>query len=149
MSFSYYPILGLVALAPIFVLSLPFGLDSYFHSPNLFASSLNIARTLPQSCSVSNIPVPLGDQTTLSVSDDEVSSMIAVGRGIQNYTCTSGAYVSTGALANLFDVTCLYALTAGNFDPSFVNSMLPKMTFVALDYPNTDDLHVAIHHLFV
>lgn len=50
---------------------------------------------------------------------------------------------------SLFDVTCLYALTAGNFDPSFVNSMLPKMTFVALDYPNTDDLHVAIHHLFV
>lgn len=92
-------ILGLVALVPILALSLPFSLDSYLHSLNLSASSLNIPRTLSQSCSVSNIPVPLGDQTTLSISDDEVSSMITAGRGIQNYTCISGAYVSTGALA--------------------------------------------------
>ncbi|KAL0242205.1 hypothetical protein I308_105834 [Cryptococcus tetragattii IND107] len=116
---------------------------------NLSASPLNIVRTLPQSCSVSSIPVPLDGQSNLAVSDGEVSSMIAVGRGIQNYTCTSRAYVSTGALANLFDVTCLYALTAGSIDPSVINSILPKMMFVALDYPNTDDLSVAIHHLFV
>ncbi|OWZ26638.1 hypothetical protein C356_06875 [Cryptococcus neoformans c45] len=144
-----YTILGLFALVPILALSLPFSLDSYLHSLNLSASSLNIARTLSQSCSVSSIPVPLGDQMTLAISDDEVSSMIAAGRGIQNYTCISGAYVSTGALANLFDVTCLYALTAGKIDPSIISSILPKMAFVALEYPNTDDLSVTIHHLFV
>lgn len=51
--------------------------------------------------------------------------------------------------SSLFDVTCLYALTAGSIDPSVINSILPKMMFVALDYPNTDDLSVAIYHLFV
>ncbi|KIR52204.1 hypothetical protein I315_05154 [Cryptococcus gattii Ru294] len=44
-----------------------------------------------------------------------------------NYICISGAYASIGALANLFDVTCLYALTAGSIDPSFSNSILPNM----------------------
>lgn len=51
--------------------------------------------------------------------------------------------------SSLFDVTYLYALTAGGIDPSFINSILPKMMFVALDYPHTDDLPIAIHHLFV
>lgn len=50
---------------------------------------------------------------------------------------------------SLFDVTCLYALTAGKIDPSIISSILPKMAFVALEYPNTDDLPVAIHHLFM
>ncbi|KIR40052.1 hypothetical protein I307_04848 [Cryptococcus deuterogattii 99/473] len=93
--------------------------------------------------------VLLDGQSSLAVSDGEVSSMIAVGRGIQNYTCTSGVYVSIGALANLFDVTCFYALTAGSIDPSFINSILPKMMFVVLDHPNTDDVPVAFDHLFV
>ncbi|ODN72848.1 hypothetical protein L202_08277 [Cryptococcus amylolentus CBS 6039] len=69
--------------------------------------------------------------------------------GIQNYTCTSGAYVSTGALANLFDVTCLYSMTAGKVDTNELSTVLPKMAFSALQYPDTLNLPVAIHHLFV
>lgn len=94
-----YPILGLVVLFPTIVLSFPSSLNPSSYLSNLPASPLNIVRTLPQSCSVSSIPVPLDGQSNLAVSDGEVSSMIAVGRGIQNHTCTSRAYVSTGALA--------------------------------------------------
>lgn len=39
--------------------------------------------------------------------------------------------------SSLFDVTCLYALTAGSIDLSFSNSILPNMVFVALNYSNT------------
>lgn len=51
-----YPILGLVVLFPTIVLSLPSSLNPYSDLTNLSASPLNIVRTLPQSCSVSNIP---------------------------------------------------------------------------------------------
>lgn len=94
-----YPIPGLVVLFPTIVLSFPSSLNPSSYLSNLSASPLNIVRTLPQSCSASNIRVPLDGPSNLAVSDGEVSSMIAVGRGIQNYTCNSGAYVSIGALA--------------------------------------------------
>ncbi|TYJ52394.1 hypothetical protein B9479_007012 [Cryptococcus floricola] len=108
----------------------------------------DLARSIPQGCSVSNITVALGS-SSLSLVDGQSSSTIAVGRGIQNYTCTSGAYVSTGALANLFDMTCLYSMTAGKVDTNELSTLLPEMAFSALQYPDTLNLPVAIHHLFV
>lgn len=58
-----YPILGLVALFPTILLSFPSSLNPSSYLSNLSAGPLNIVRTLPQSCSVSNIPVPLDGQS--------------------------------------------------------------------------------------
>lgn len=71
-----YPVLGLVVLFPTIVLSFPSSLNPSFYLSNLSASPPNIVRTVPQSCSVSNIPVPPDGQSNLAVSDGEVSSMI-------------------------------------------------------------------------
>ncbi|WVN90516.1 uncharacterized protein L203_105752 [Cryptococcus depauperatus CBS 7841] len=103
----------------------------------------------PRSCSVSKVAVPLGNQSKLVVPSGETSSIITVGRGIQNYTCTSGAYVSVGALANLYDVSCLFTGTAGHVDPATISSVLPQKAFSYLSYPDTSNLPVAIHHLFI
>ncbi|KAF8892210.1 hypothetical protein BD779DRAFT_1511605 [Infundibulicybe gibba] len=35
-------------------------------------------------------------------------SFILLGVGFQNYTCSNGSYASTGAVAELFDISCLY-----------------------------------------
>jgi hypothetical protein len=44
------------------------------------------------------VPLP-SNQTTLSVPSGQKTTIVTVGRGVQNYTCTSGAWVSVGALA--------------------------------------------------
>ena len=48
-------------------------------------------------CPTSSIPVPV--PSGLTVPAGQNVSLITVGRGIQNYTCTNGTYVSAGALA--------------------------------------------------
>lgn len=48
-------------------------------------------------CDVSAIQVPL--LTGLSIPDGEKTEFITLGRGVQNYTCTGGVYVSAGAVA--------------------------------------------------
>lgn len=58
-----YPILGLVALFPTILLSFPSSLNPSSYLSNLSAGPLNIVRTLPRNCSVSNIPVPLDSQS--------------------------------------------------------------------------------------
>ena len=51
-------------------------------------------------CDVSRLAVPLPmNQTTLSVPMDQTISLVTLGRGVQNYTCTDGLWVSKGALA--------------------------------------------------
>ncbi len=52
---------------------------------------------LPQGCSTSGIPVPV--PKGLSVPSGQNTSLITVGRGVQNYTCTKGVYLNIGALA--------------------------------------------------
>ncbi|WVQ83500.1 hypothetical protein IAT38_005641 [Cryptococcus sp. DSM 104549] len=133
------------------ILSLPLDPRGDDVSSLSFLSTTNfksLASILPQACSVSKISVPLG-VSTLTVPAGQSSSTIAVGRGVQNYTCTAGAYVSTGALASLFDVSCLYSLTAGKVDPSLITSLVPKIAYNSLGYPDTGKLPIAIHHLFV
>lgn len=51
-----------------------------------------------QGCPVESITVPLRGQS-LAVPSGETTSLIALGRGVQNYTCVNSAYVSDGALA--------------------------------------------------
>nr|KIR44154.1 hypothetical protein I312_06643 [Cryptococcus bacillisporus CA1280] len=77
---------------------------------------------------VLSFPSSLNPSSYLSnLSASPLNIVRTLPQSCSNYTCNSGAYVSIGALANLFDVTCLYALTAGGIDPSFINSILPKM----------------------
>ncbi|RSH94360.1 hypothetical protein EHS25_004163 [Saitozyma podzolica] len=58
------------------------------------------ARAVQGGCSTSNLSVPLPNgQTTLSVPTGQQTIYATTGRGIQNYTCTDGAWVSVGALA--------------------------------------------------
>jgi len=48
-------------------------------------------------------------QTALTVPTGEVVKNIALGVGVQNYTCsTSGTFTSAGAVAELIDISCLF-----------------------------------------
>nr|XP_019012364.1 uncharacterized protein I206_03211 [Kwoniella pini CBS 10737]OCF51145.1 hypothetical protein I206_03211 [Kwoniella pini CBS 10737] len=109
----------------------------------------SLASKIPQNCQLTNITVPLNGQDGLSVPAGQVVSNVAVGRGIQNYTCSSGAYVSAGALANLFDMSCVFSMSSGFIEASQVSGLLPKMAFSALSFPDAGGLPIAMHHLFV
>jgi len=61
------------------------------------------------SCSIAgaNLQLP-SNQTQLTVPSGQTPRFITVGSGVQNYTCSStGKYGSIGALATLYDVSCL------------------------------------------
>jgi len=61
-------------------------------------------------CSVSDVVLVLPNgQTVLSVPAGEKPEYIALGTGVQNYTCnaTSLTYTSIGAVAKLYDIGCL------------------------------------------
>ncbi|KAK7462845.1 hypothetical protein VKT23_007421 [Stygiomarasmius scandens] len=62
----------------------------------------------PTSCDVSYAVVDAPPGSSLAPPTHPVS-FIALGVGTQNYTCSdTGTYTSVGALAELFDVSCLY-----------------------------------------
>ncbi|KAF8478279.1 hypothetical protein JB92DRAFT_2769005 [Gautieria morchelliformis] len=61
-------------------------------------------------CSVTGdtIPLPPG-QTNLTIPGDAKPEYIAAGFGTQNYSCsTAGTYTSIGAVAVLFDASCVF-----------------------------------------
>jgi len=69
-----------------------------------------------------NPNLPSG-QTALTVPPGEVVENIALGVGVQNYTCSStGTFTSVGAVAELLDISCLFGtsifsdLTTDAFD---------------------------------
>ncbi|WWC87564.1 uncharacterized protein L201_002454 [Kwoniella dendrophila CBS 6074] len=102
-----------------------------------------------QNCQIINYSVPFNGISGLTVPNNERVSRISVGRGIQNYTCTQGNYVSAGALANLFDVSCVYTMSANIIDSKTVDKLLPQVAYSALSYPYSGQLPIAIHHEFV
>jgi len=61
------------------------------------------------SCDVTGAQIQLPpDQTALSVPAGQTPRFVTLGVGVQNYSCSStGTFTSTGALATLFDVSCL------------------------------------------
>jgi len=68
------------------------------------------AAQAPTGCDVSQdvIPVPAG-QSILIAPANEKPIYIAAGIGTQNYSCdTTGTYTSIGAVAILYDVSCVY-----------------------------------------
>ncbi|WVQ94347.1 hypothetical protein IAU59_001426 [Kwoniella sp. CBS 9459] len=107
----------------------------------------SLAAKMPQNCAVGTLSVPVAG--SLAVPAGQAVSMVTVGRGVQNYTCTNGTYASAGALANLFDVSCLFSITAKTIDPAILSSLLPKLASKALSFPDAGKLPIAINHLFV
>jgi len=73
----------------------------------------------PPHCNISAISLPdalVADsfgETNLTVFDppSNVSlAQVTIGLGTQNYTCTNGKYVNVGALAQVFDISCIQNL---------------------------------------
>jgi len=67
--------------------------------PRAFGTRCSVAADVPD--------FPAG-QTTLSVPSGQTAQFVGLGLGVQNYTCGSaGTFTSAGALATLFDISCL------------------------------------------
>ncbi|OAX81941.1 hypothetical protein ACJ72_03710 [Emergomyces africanus] len=77
------------------------------------------------SCDASRAKMPLTDESLPAVPEGQKLLHVTIGRGIQNYTCSSTSATdkpkATGALATLFDATCL----ASTFP--FLLSLLPRI----------------------
>ncbi|KAK4690048.1 hypothetical protein P7C73_g74, partial [Tremellales sp. Uapishka_1] len=138
-----FALASLVSCLALPALAAPFGPSGPRGSAPNFASLLASAST---GCSTSGLTVPLSGQTTLALPSGQAVSMVTTGRGIQNYTCTGGAYVSVGAVANLYDVSCLLANSSWCEDD--LNTVLPTLAFNALSFPDTSGLPVKVHHFF-
>ncbi|CAE6450489.1 unnamed protein product [Rhizoctonia solani] len=68
-------------------------------------------------CDVSSAQLVLPNSPDISVPRGVKPQYITLGVGTQNYTCSStGTYASAGAVANLIDISCIYAS-----NPSFFN----------------------------
>ncbi|KAJ7136579.1 putative malate dehydrogenase [Mycena epipterygia] len=64
---------------------------------------------LPDRCDISSAKISLPANQTMLVAPSEGPSYIGLAIGTQNYTCASnGVYTNVGAVAELFDVSCLY-----------------------------------------
>jgi len=93
-----------LAIVPLAAMALP----GRTPIPGLGAAAvfpmINIA-SCPISSSVISLP---SNQTTLAVPSGVSPVAIALGIGVQNYTCAATSnYTSTGAIASLFDISCL------------------------------------------
>jgi hypothetical protein len=78
---------------------------------SLFLAVPALARpTVPTTCSISTAKLSLPSNQTALVPPTSAPHFIALGVGVQNYTCnaTSLTYTNVGAVAELFDIQCLY-----------------------------------------
>ncbi|KAJ6481788.1 hypothetical protein C8R45DRAFT_1063035 [Mycena sanguinolenta] len=79
--------------------------------PSVLASFIN-----PGSCDTSKATMDLPAGQTALVNPTFPPTFVTLGVGVQNYTCSnvSSTYTSVGAVASLFDISCL--LNNFNFD---------------------------------
>jgi len=64
-----------------------------------------------KTCSVSTLKLALpSNQTVISIPAGVKPKYIALGVGVQNYTCANGTFASTGAVAALYDISCAHCL---------------------------------------
>lgn len=97
-------------------------------------------------CDLSNVVLPVAPTPLPSVGEGHTLRHIAIGRGIQNYTCASAdaAPVAIGAVATLFNATC---------DSARLNErVMTDITTLALNYaiptgPEADQ-RLSGHHYF-
>ncbi|KAF8578799.1 hypothetical protein K439DRAFT_1638525 [Ramaria rubella] len=83
--------------------------------PALLSTSVYAITTTVCAVSTELLDIPTG-QSNISVSASLQTAYIAIGLGTQNYSCSSsGTYVSTGAVAELFDISCLSADSSFGF----------------------------------
>ncbi|KAH7921701.1 hypothetical protein BV22DRAFT_1132037 [Leucogyrophana mollusca] len=74
------------------------------------AFALPAARQLSASCNLTEARLQVPANQTQLIAPTVAPAFVALGLGVQNYTCnaTSSTYVLTGAVAELFDSSCLY-----------------------------------------
>jgi hypothetical protein len=79
----------------LLLLSLAFAASAT--GPAALKDTVSFAKTILSACPASsvNIPLPVG----LALSANETANLVTVRRGIENYTCTNGTFVSAGAVA--------------------------------------------------
>lgn len=112
--------------------------DAYNYSEDLAQYFSRVSRHIDAAngnrkpiCDASNISLP---SSTLPIPTNLKIRYVAVGRGTQNYTCTSSspdiAPVAAGAIANLYDATCI----AANYP-----DLMPTLPKVAYSVPLPGD----------
>ncbi|KAF8331880.1 uncharacterized protein EI90DRAFT_3055734 [Cantharellus anzutake] len=132
--FSYL-LLSLAALAPFTLVGA---------SPTELSGR---ART--QGCDLTHVrlnDLPAG-QNSVTIRSSAVPKIVTIGAGVQNYTCINNVYVSTGAVAELFDISCIAGTKAFRNIQNF-----------AVDHPTGSELghqffggqtiNPVVHHYF-
>ncbi|KAG9219706.1 hypothetical protein CCMSSC00406_0005972 [Pleurotus cornucopiae] len=80
----------------------------------VFATAVFAAPSASErSCDISNAKLTLPRNQTALTSPSARPAFITVALGIQNYTCAaSGTFTSVGAVAELFDISCLFGTSS-------------------------------------
>jgi len=105
-------------------------------------------------CDLSNVhlkDLPSG-QDNVTVSPDATPTYVTVGVGVQNYTCQNNSYVSIGAVAKLFDISCLASNeivfdNVQEFAFQIANSPIERI--LGKQYYGGSQIHALINHYFV
>jgi len=103
-----------------------------------------------QGCDLSQVhltDLPSG-QTNVTVNSNATPLFVTVGVGVQNYTCQNGAYISIGAVAQLFDISCLAGTDIFECIQDFAVDSLTGPTVVKLNFDG-HDIYPIIFHDFV
>ncbi|TEB36552.1 hypothetical protein FA13DRAFT_1786951 [Coprinellus micaceus] len=90
-----------------------------FSSKSIFATALlaisALAAPVTPTCSTEKAIMALPDSQTLLAKQSGPPSFALLGVGVQNYTCgADGKFASAGAVAELFDISCLAGKPAFN-----------------------------------
>jgi len=133
-------------------------------SGNTFTKFKQEALTLANSTSTSTPPPPTSGNTTtiaghcplnrdtidfpagstIGVPAGQNPEFITIGRGTQNYTCHNGTFASVGAVAELFDISCLFTDFALFKSIEDIALLLPRSNFAnttaALAHFNRSDV---------
>jgi len=133
------PILAAVLLGPLIAAAIPSGFKVAGQNGPLGNFG---------GCPVlSAIPTFPDGQVALSIPAGQAPSHILLGTGVQNYTCSaSGTYTSAGAVAKLYDISCLYGTSKFNTIQDVWYALSPelkKLIQTGLDYTT---LFVANHY---
>ncbi|KAF8546712.1 hypothetical protein OG21DRAFT_1517959 [Imleria badia] len=98
-----------------------------------FVYSILTARQFSASCGLSEARLQVPANQTQLTAPTSSPSFIAIGLGTQNYTCnaTTSTYVLTGAVAELFDSSCLYGTPAFDTAPGLAYTAWEASTDLA------------------
>jgi len=103
-----------------------------------------------QGCDLSQVhltDLPSG-QTNVTVDSNATPLFVTLGVGVQNYTCQNGAYVSIGAVAQLFDISCLAGTDIFESIQDFAVDSYTGSTDVKLNFDG-HDIYPIIFHDFI